>query len=71
MTHVFLKPCGCLSCAIVNVPSMFGELARAQRYAKTHNETYKLMEAQDVRKMDWKCSQHKTVTNKPQTKRLL
>jgi len=60
MTHVFLKPCGCLSCAIVNTPTMFGELSKAQRYAKHHNDTYKLMETQAVREMEWKCSEHKT-----------
>ena len=58
-THVFLKPCGCLSCAIVNVPEMFGELAKAQRYAKKHGEIYQLMETQAVREMAWKCPQHK------------
>jgi len=58
-THVFLKSCGCLSCAIVNVPEMFGELAKAQRYAKRHGETYKLMETQAVREMEWRCPQHK------------
>ena len=58
-THVFFKPCGCLSGAVVNVPSMFGELAKMQRYAAKHGETYKLMETQDVRTMQWKCSEHK------------
>ncbi len=57
--HVFFKHCGCLACVIVNVPSMFGELAKAQRYAQKHGETYKLMETQEVREMQWKCSQHK------------
>jgi len=61
MTHIFLKPCGCLSCAVVNAPEMFGELSRAQRYAKRHNETYKLMETQAVREMDWKCPAHKKI----------
>jgi len=58
-THVFLKPCGCLSCAIVNVPRTFGELAKAQRYAAKHGETYQLMETQAVREMEWKCREHK------------
>lgn len=58
-THVFIKPCGCLSCAIVNVPEMFGELAKAQRYAQKNGQIYKLMETEDVRKMAWKCEQHK------------
>ena len=39
---------------------MFGELSKAQRYAKHHNDTYKLMETQAVREMEWKCSEHKT-----------
>jgi hypothetical protein len=60
MTHVFLKPCGCLSAAVVNVPQMFSELARCQRYATKHGETYKLMETADVRIMEWKCDQHKS-----------
>ena len=58
-THVFLKPCGCLSRAISNRPEMFGELARAQRYAQKHGETYKLMDTQAVREMNWYCPQHK------------
>ena len=58
-THVFFKACGCLSCAIINVPRMFGELAKAQRYAQRHEETYKLMETEEVRKMEWECPQHK------------
>ena len=58
-THVFFKQCGCLSCAIVNVPSMFGELAKAQSYAKKHENVYKLMETQEVRDMEWKCPEHK------------
>ena len=60
-THVFLKPCGCLSCVIVNVPSMFGELAKAQRYAEKHGDTYELMETQAVREMKWKCQEHSKV----------
>ena len=59
MTHIFLKPCGCLACAIVNVPEMFGELAKAQRYAKKHDETYQLIETQTVREMEWQCPLHK------------
>jgi len=58
-THVFLKPCGCLACAIVNVPHNFMALAKAQRYAKAHGETYELMDTQAVREMQWLCSQHK------------
>ena len=58
-THVFRKPCGCLSCVIVNVPRCFGELAKAQRYAERHGETYELMETQAVREMEWRCPQHK------------
>lgn len=58
-THVFLKPCGCLACAIVNVPRNFGELAKAQRYAKAHGETYHLMETEVVRTMAWVCAEHK------------
>lgn len=58
-THVFLKPCGCVSGLVVNVPSMFGELSRMQRYAKAHGEIYKLMETQAVREMQWKCQEHK------------
>jgi hypothetical protein len=61
MTHVFLKPCGCLSAAVVNVPVMFSELARQQRYASKHGQTYKLMETEDVRKMKWKCDLHRTI----------
>lgn len=60
-THVFLKPCGCLACAVVNVPERFNELAKAQRYAKKHGETYHLMETQAVREMEWVCPQHKKV----------
>ena len=58
-THVFLKPCGCLSCPVVNVPEMFGELAKAQRYAQKHGEIYKLVETQEVREMQWRCPEHK------------
>jgi len=58
-THVFRKPCGCVSCLIVNEPSMFGELAKAQRYAAKHDETYELMETQAVREMQWKCEEHR------------
>jgi len=43
-THVFLKPCGCLACAVLNVPRNFQSLAKAQRYAETHGETYHWME---------------------------
>ena len=63
-THVFFKACGCLSCAIVNVPNMFGELAKAQRYAQKHGDTYRLMETQDVREMPFKCPQHQKVEEK-------
>jgi len=59
MTHVFLKPCGCLACAIINRPERFRELARAQAYAQKHGETYQLLPTQTVREMDWKCSEHK------------
>lgn len=58
-THVFRKPCGCLSCAIVNVPRNFKELAKAQRYAEQHDETYELMETPAVRAMAWQCPEHK------------
>ena len=58
MTHVFLKPCGCLSCAILNMPERFGELAKAQLYAQNHGEIYELMGTQAVREMAWKCPQH-------------
>ena len=57
-THVFLKPCGCLACAVLNVPERFGELAKAQSYAKKHRETYQLMETQAVREMKWRCPEH-------------
>lgn len=59
MTHVFLKSCGCLACAIVNVPERFSELVKAQRYAQKHGETYKLMDTQAVREMEWQCPEHK------------
>ena len=62
-THVFLKPCGCLAGAVVNVPEMFGELAKMQRYATKHGETYRLMETQAVREMEWKCPEHKKVVD--------
>ena len=65
-THVFLKPCGCLACAVINTPSRFGELAKAQRYAKNHNETYQLMETRAVREMEWICPQHKKDKNAKQ-----
>ena len=58
MTHVFLKPCGCVSCLIVNVPEMFNELAKQQRYAMKHNLNYELMSTQAVREMNWKCAEH-------------
>ena len=58
-THVFLKPCGCLACAIVNRPERFKELAAAQRYAAKHGETYRLMPTQAVRDMAWTCPEHK------------
>jgi hypothetical protein len=59
MTHVFFKPCGCLACAIVDKPEMYPELGRAYRYAEKHGETYKKMETQEVRTMEWKCPEHK------------
>ena len=62
-THVYLKSCGCLACAIINLPRNFKELGRAQRYAEKHGETYKLMETEDVRKMEWECLEHR----KPKT----
>ena len=68
-THVFLKPCGCLASAIVNVPDMFGELAKEQRYAKKHDYTYKLMETEDVRHMDWLCSVHRAIYESKQTQK--
>jgi len=55
---VFLKPCGCVACLILNVPRNFAALAKAQRYAKSHNETYQLMETQAVREMEWQCTGH-------------
>jgi hypothetical protein len=58
-THIFLKPCGCLACAIVNVPRNFKELAKAQTYARNHGETYQLMETAAVREMQWRCPEHK------------
>jgi len=58
-THVFRKPCGCLACAIVNVPRNFRALAKAQYYAQDHGESYELMETETVRKMDWVCPEHK------------
>jgi len=58
MTHIFLKPCGCLSCAIVNSPNTIRELAQAHRYAKKHGETYQLIETEQVRTMSWKCPIH-------------
>jgi len=61
-THVFIQPCGCLSKAILNKPKAFDLLAKAQRYAKRHGETYKLMDTQAVREMDWKCPEHKERT---------
>jgi len=61
MTHVFRKPCGCVSHLIINVPRMFGELAKAQRYAAKHEGTYELVETQAVREMEWKCPEHKLV----------
>ena len=60
MTHVFLKPCGCISGLVVNVPEMFKELVKMQRYAEKHGETYQLMETQAVREMQWKCDVHKS-----------
>jgi len=59
MTHVWRKPCGCLRCAIVNVPVMFGELKKAHTQAKRYNYTYELMETQAVREMEWRCALHK------------
>ena len=58
---MFLKPCGCLASAIVNVPDMFGELAKEQRYAKKHNYAYKLVETQEVREMDRLCDAHRVM----------
>jgi len=57
-THVFSKTCGCISSLVLNVPQMFGELAKAQRYAKKHNEVYSLMDTKAVRKMSWTCERH-------------
>jgi len=64
-THVFFKPCGCLACAIINRPELFGELSRARQYAKRHGETYKLMDTQAVREMEWRCPQHKESSPTP------
>lgn len=58
-THVFLKPCGCVACAIVNTPRNFGALSKAQKYAAAHGESYQLMETQAVREMQWRCPTHK------------
>jgi hypothetical protein len=69
-THIFLKSCGCLSCAIVDVPEMYKELAKAFRYAANHNETYKLVPTQQVRDMDWKCAEHKTKKSIPVAKQV-
>lgn len=58
-THVFSKPCGCVACLILNVPRQFSALAKAQKYAERHGETYKLVDTQTVREMQWFCPQHK------------
>jgi len=58
-THAFYKPCGCLSGAVINDPRLFGELSKLQKYAYKHNETYKLMETEDFKKIPWKCPEHK------------
>ena len=63
-THVFLKPCGCLSAAYVDVPHNYNELAKGFKYATKHNETYQLMETQKVREMEWKCPEHKKKATK-------
>ncbi len=63
-THVWRKPCGCVASLILNDPYRFGELAKAQRYAEKHNETYELMETEAVRKMAWRCDEHKKEKNK-------
>jgi hypothetical protein len=59
MTHIFLKPCGCLSCAIVEKPTMFREIAKAFQDAAKNNETHKLVTTQFVREMKWTCLTHK------------
>ena len=58
-THVFIKPCGCLSSAMLNTPHNYSELAKAFRYAERHEETYKLMDTQAVREMEWTCAERK------------
>lgn len=58
-THVFLKPCGCVSSLIIDKPERYEELGRLARYARSHGETYRSMETEDVRKMDWECPKHK------------
>jgi len=62
MTHVFLKPCGCLFGAVLDVPEMFAELASQYRYAKKCGLTYKKIPSQEVRTMGWKCPQHKRIS---------
>jgi hypothetical protein len=57
-THIFLKPCGCLSSAYVDVPETYDDLAKAFRYAKRNGLTYKLVETEYVRKMSWHCEAH-------------
>jgi hypothetical protein len=61
-THLFLKPCGCVGCIIVDKPDMYDELAKAFKYAAKHNETYQLVPTQQVREMKWECPQHQKVT---------
>ncbi len=75
MTHIFLKPCGCLSCALVDVPENFTELAKAYRYAQKHNETYQKVSTEQVRIMEWECKEHKNkrafkLTNKNKAQQL-
>lgn len=67
MTHIFLKPCGCLACAIVDKPEMLPEIGRAFRYSLKHGETYQKVPTQQVREMDWKCKDHKK-TDKTEVK---
>lgn len=57
-THVFLKPCGCLSVALVDDPRNFVELGKAYKYAQKHGETYQVMDTQKVREMKWRCDLH-------------
>ena len=64
-THVYLKPCGCVSSLIIDKPERYEELGRLARYAWRHGESYFLMETAAVRTMEWECPAHKKVKTKP------